>query len=97
MAYFSDKRMELEKLKSNTIGKLEILDEIENDFKRIIEKKIIDSKEYDGAGDVWVNAFDLLEALDLEEWNLKRNQKIVSGLDEIKKVNDVSKQEGVKE
>ena len=38
MAYFSDKRMELEKLKSNTIGKLEILDEIENDFKRIIEK-----------------------------------------------------------
>ena len=45
MAYFSDKRLQLEKLKSNTIGKLEILDEIENDFKRIIEKRIMESKE----------------------------------------------------
>lgn len=91
MGYFSDKRTLLEAEKNKVNGKLEILEEVEQDFKKVIQKSITNSNEYDGVGDVWINAFALLEDLDLEEWNLKRNEKIVDGMEEIKKKNDASK------
>lgn len=91
MGYSSDKMLSLRAESNKIKGKIELLEEMECRFKKVIEKHIAESNEYDGAGDVWVNAFALLEDLDLEEWNLKRNQKIVEGIEKIKKKNDVSK------
>ena len=96
MGYFSDKRVLLEAEKNQVNGKLEMLEEVEQDFKKKIEKSILNSKEFDGTGGVWINAFSLLDDLGLEEWNLQRNEKIVSGLDEIKELNDDKRGKNVK-
>jgi hypothetical protein len=86
--YFSDKRLLLEKEKNRVLGKLELLDEIEIDFKKAIQNQINISNNYDGYGNVWINSFALLEHLGLEEWDMKRNGKIVDGIPEINKINN---------
>lgn len=85
--YFSDKRIKLEALKNHTLGKLELLEEVEKDFKKGIEHLIKISKEVDGSGNVWINSNALLEELGLEEWNSRLQKDLVNRIEEIKEIN----------
>lgn len=77
MTWFSEKRIELEAKKNNLLGKIELLDEIEEEFKRKIKKEMEISNEIDESGNIWINSSSLLEELDLEEWDLKKGSKLM--------------------